>query len=167
MAKGNVGIVGLGSHGRRVRAQSSAAGGAVVGYDIDDAESARMARAASMIAQDVKSLAAAGEDHSSQPAQASPHSMRTWRRSSMPAQSRRVHRRNEHVCDRRQACGGAGAAARPARDDRLSGEGTVRRPRSKDLVIYARGERQSIRALRRCLPPLARAAHDRARNGSA
>jgi putative dehydrogenase len=58
MAKGNVGIVGLGIMGGAFARNLAAAGWRVVGYDIDAARRRAMARAGVEIAQDVKTLAA-------------------------------------------------------------------------------------------------------------
>ena len=59
MAKGKVGIVGLGIMGGAFARNLVAAGWRVVGYDIDAARRRAMARAGVEVANDVKTLAAA------------------------------------------------------------------------------------------------------------
>ena len=59
MAKGKVGVVGLGIMGGAFAKNLVAAGWRVVGYDIDPARRRTMARAGVEIAPDVKTLAAA------------------------------------------------------------------------------------------------------------
>ena len=58
MAKGSVGIVGLGIMGGASARNLVAAGWRVVGYDIDAARRRTMARAGVEIARDAKTLAA-------------------------------------------------------------------------------------------------------------
>src|SRR6478735_4904181 len=59
MAKGKVGVVGLGIMGGAFAKNLVAAGWRVVGYDIDPARRRTMARAGVEIAPDVRTLAAA------------------------------------------------------------------------------------------------------------
>jgi len=59
MAKGKVGVVGLGIMGGAFRAEPRQVGWHVVGYDVDPARRRAMARAGVEIASDVAALAAA------------------------------------------------------------------------------------------------------------
>jgi putative dehydrogenase len=159
MAKGSVGIVGLGIMGGAFARNLVAAGWRVVGYDIDAARRRAMARAGVEIARDVKTLAA---------------EIRTII-TSLPKPA---------ALDATvKAIAGAGVDRRIivemstfAIDDKLEAERTLRRAghvmldcpvsgtgaqaKVKDLVVYASGERQAIRRLRPLFAAFARAAHD-------
>ena len=159
MAKGSVGIVGLGIMGGAFARNLVAAGWRVVGYDIDAARRRAMARAGVEIARDTKTLAA---------------EIRTII-TSLPkpaALDATVKAIVSSGVDRRIIV----EMSTFAIDDKLEAERTLRRAghimldcpvsgtgaqaKVKDLVVYASGERQAIRRLRPLFAAFARAAHD-------
>ena len=159
MAKGSVGIVGLGIMGGAFARNLVAAGWRVVGYDIDAARRRAMARTGVEIARDAKTLAA---------------EIRTII-TSLPkpaALDATVKAIADAGVDRRIIV----EMSTFAIDDKLEAERTLRRAghvmldcpvsgtgaqaKVKDLVVYASGERQAIRRLRPMFAAFARATHD-------
>jgi 3-hydroxyisobutyrate dehydrogenase-like beta-hydroxyacid dehydrogenase len=159
MAKGKVGVVGLGIMGGAFAQNLRAAGWRVTGYDIDPARRRALARAGVEIAPDVKALAAAVPTIIT----------------SLPKPSALA------------ATVAAVAAARlPSRviveastftlDDKIAAERTLRKAghvmldcpvsgtgaqaRTKDIVVYASGDRAAIRRLQPLFSGFSRAAHN-------
>jgi 3-hydroxyisobutyrate dehydrogenase-like beta-hydroxyacid dehydrogenase len=159
MAKGKVGVVGLGIMGGAFAQNLRAAGWRVTGYDVDPARRRALARAGIEIAPDAKALAAAVPTIIT----------------SLPKPSALA------------ATAAAVAAAKlPPRviveastftlDDKVAAERTLRKAghvmldcpvsgtgaqaRTKDIVIYASGDRAAIRRLKPLFSGFSRAAHD-------
>jgi 3-hydroxyisobutyrate dehydrogenase-like beta-hydroxyacid dehydrogenase len=159
MAKGKVGVVGLGIMGGAFAHNLIAAGWRVHGYDIDAKRCRAMARAGVEIAPDARRLASAAPTIIT----------------SLPKPSA--------LAATAEAIIGAGVRPRViveastfAIEDKLAAEralrdaghvmldcpvsGTGAQAKAKDLVIYASGERSAIRRLRPLFSAFARATHD-------
>ena len=159
MAKGKVGVVGLGIMGGAFAQNLVAAGWRVIGYDVDPARRRAMARAGVEITGDVKALAAAVPTIIT----------------SLPKPSA-LDETVEAV---------AGAGVRPlvvveastfTIDDKVRAERTLRKAghvmldcpisgtgaqaKTRDLVVYASGDSKAIRKLRPLFAGFSRAAHD-------
>ncbi len=160
VAKGQVGIIGLGIMGGAIAKNLSAAGWQVIGYDID---ASALRRGESRRRRDRGGRGRGrreSREHPRQPAQA--------RRAD---QDRRGDRRREtaaprdrgafHLLARRQG-------GRPRRVLREAGHvmldcplsGTGSQARTKDLVVYASGDAQAINALMPLFADFSRQAHD-------
>jgi L-threonate 2-dehydrogenase len=159
MAKGNVGIVGLGIMGGAFARNLAAAGWRVVGYDIDAARRRAMARAGVEIAQDTKTLAA--EVRTIITSLPKPAALDATVEAIVDARANRrviVEMSTFAIDDKLAAERALRKAGHVMLDCPVSGTGA--QAKVKDLVIYASGERQAIRRLRPLFATFARAAHD-------
>ena len=159
MAKGNVGIVGLGIMGGAFARNLAAAGWRVVGYDIDAARRRAMARAGVEIAQDTKTLAA--EVRTIITSLPKPAALDATVEAIVDARANRrviVEMSTFAIDDKLAAERTLRKAGHVMLDCPVSGTGA--QAKVKDLVIYASGERQAIRRLRPLFATFARAAHD-------
>jgi 3-hydroxyisobutyrate dehydrogenase-like beta-hydroxyacid dehydrogenase len=159
MAKGNVGIVGLGIMGGAFARNLVAAGWRVVGYDIDAARRRAMARAGVEIAQDAKTLAA--EVRTIITSLPKPAALDATVKAIIdPSVGRRVivEMSTFAIDDKVEAERALRKAGHVMLDCPVSGTGA--QAKVKDLVVYASGERQAIRRLRPLFAAFARAAHD-------
>jgi L-threonate 2-dehydrogenase len=159
MAKKNVGVVGLGIMGGAFARNLVAAGWRVVGYDIDAARRRAMARAGIEIAEDAKTLAA--EARTIITSLPKPAALDATVRAIIDANVDRrviVEMSTFAIDDKLAAERALRKAGHVMLDCPVSGTGA--QAKVKDLVIYASGERQSIRRLRPLFAAFARAAHD-------
>jgi putative dehydrogenase len=159
MAKGNVGIVGLGIMGGAFARNLAAAGWRVVGYDIDAARRRAMARAGVEIAQDAKTLAA--EVRTIITSLPKPAALDATVEAIVDARANRrviIEMSTFAIDDKLAAERALRKAGHVMLDCPVSGTGA--QAKVKDLVIYASGERQAIRRLRPLFATFARAAHD-------
>jgi putative dehydrogenase len=159
MAKGKVGIVGLGIMGGAFARNLAAAGWRVTGYDIDATRCRAMARAGVAIAPDAGALAAAAPiiiTSLPKPA-ALDATVNAIVQERLP---RRVivEMSTFRIEDKRTAERALRKAGHVMLDCPVSGTGS--QAKVKDLVIYASGERPSIRKLRSMFAAFARAVHD-------
>ena len=159
MAKGNVGIVGLGIMGGAFARNLVAAGWRVLGYDIDAARRRAMARAGVEIAQDAKTLAA--EVRTIITSLPKPAALDATTKAIIDARVGRrviIEMSTFAIDDKLEAERALRKAGHVMLDCPVSGTGA--QAKVKDLVIYASGERQAIRRLRPLFAAFARAAHD-------
>jgi putative dehydrogenase len=159
MAKGNVGVVGLGIMGGAFARNLVAAGWRVVGYDIDAARRRAMARLDVEIADDAKTLAA--EVRTIITSLPKPAALDATVKSIVDARVDRrviVEMSTFAIDDKVEAERALRKAGHVMLDCPVSGTGA--QAKVKDLVIYASGERQAIRRLRPLFAAFARAAHD-------
>ena len=159
MAKGNVGIVGLGIMGGAFARNLVAAGWRVVGYDIDAARRRVMARAGVEIAQDAKTLAA--EVRTIITSLPKPAALDATVKAIIDASVGRrviVEMSTFAIDDKVEAERALRKAGHVMLDCPVSGTGA--QAKVKDLVVYASGERRAIRRLRPLFAAFARAAHD-------
>ena len=159
MAKGNVGVVGLGIMGGAFARNLVAAGWRVVGYDVDAARRRAMARAGVEIAQDAKTLAA--EVRTIITSLPKPAALDATVKAIIDASVGRrviVEMSTFAIDDKVDAERALRKAGHVMLDCPVSGTGA--QAKVKDLVIYASGERQAIRRLRPLFAAFARAAHD-------
>ncbi len=159
MAKGKVGIVGLGIMGGAFAKNLVAAGWRVVGHDIDPARRRAMARAGVEIVDDAKTLAAeAATIITSLP---KPAALAATVQAIIDARVRPrviVEASTFTLDDKLAAERALRAAGHVMLDCPISGTGA--QAKVKDLVIYASGERKAIRRLRPLFAGFARAMHD-------
>ena len=159
MAKGKVGVVGLGIMGGAFAQNLVAAGWRVVGFDIDPARRRAMARAGVEIATDVKALAAAVPTIiTSLP---KPAALATTVKAIVGARVRPrviIEASTFRIADKADAERALGKAGHVMLDCPVSGTGA--QAKVKDLVIYASGDRGTIRRLRPLFAGFARAMHD-------
>jgi 3-hydroxyisobutyrate dehydrogenase-like beta-hydroxyacid dehydrogenase len=159
MAKGKVGVIGLGIMGGAFAKNLVAAGWRVIGYDVDPARRRAMARSGVEIAEDAKTLAAEAPTIIT----------------SLPKPAA-LDATVKAICDARVPPRVIVEASTFTIDDKLKAEralrkaghvmldcpisGTGAQAKVKDLVVYASGDRQSIRKLRPLFAGFARAVHD-------
>jgi putative dehydrogenase len=159
MAKGTVGVVGLGIMGGAFARNLVAAGWRVVGYDIDSGRRRAMARAGVEIARDTKTLAAEAKTIiTSLP---KPAALDATVKAVVGAGVGRrviVEMSTFAIDDKLAAERALRSAGHVMLDCPVSGTGA--QAKVKDLVVYASGERQAIRRLRPLFGAFARAAHD-------
>ena len=159
MAKGKVGVVGLGIMGGAFAKNLVAAGWQVVGYDIDPARRRTMARAGVEIAPDVKTLAAAvGTIITSLP---KPAALDATVSAIVGAGVRPrviVEASTFTIDDKLRAERALRKAGHVMLDCPVSGTGS--QAQVKDLVIYASGDTDAIRRLRPLFAGFSRAMHD-------
>src|SRR6266699_2569920 len=159
MAKRKVGIVGLGIMGGAFARNLVAAGWNVVGYDIDETRRRAMARAGVKIAGDVKALAAEAETIiTSLPRPAALDATVNGIIAAGVGPRVIVEASTFAIDDKLKAERALRKAGHVMLDCPVSGTGA--QAKSKDLVIYASGERQAIRRLRPLFAAFARSAHD-------
>jgi L-threonate 2-dehydrogenase len=159
MAKGEVGIVGLGIMGGAFARNLVAAGWRVVGYDIDEPRSRAVARAGVAIAHDVKTLAADVKTIiTSLP---KPAALDATVKAIIAARVRPrviIEASTFTLDDKLKAERALRKAGHVMLDCPVSGTGA--QAKLKDLVIYASGERKAIRRLRPLFAGFSRAVHD-------
>jgi putative dehydrogenase len=159
MAKGNVGVVGLGIMGGAFAQNLVASGWRVVGYDIDPARRRAMARAGVEIAPDAKTLAATVPTIiTSLP---KPSALDATVRAIIAARiSPRVivEASTFSIADKVRAERALRKAGHVMLDCPVSGTGA--QAKVKDLAIYASGDSRVIRKLRPLFAGFARAAHN-------
>src|SRR5262245_21840638 len=159
LAKGKVGVVGLGIMGGAFAQSLVAAGWRVIGYDIDPARRRAMARAGVEIASDVKALAAAVPTIiTSLP---KPSALDDTVKAIADARVRPlviVEASTFAIEDKVRAERALRKAGHVMLDCPISGTGA--QAKTKDLVVYASGDSKAIRKLRPLFAGFARAAHD-------
>jgi 3-hydroxyisobutyrate dehydrogenase-like beta-hydroxyacid dehydrogenase len=159
MARGNVGVVGLGIMGGAFAQNLVAAGWRVVGYDIDPRRCRAMARAGVEIAPDARTLAAAVPTIiTSLP---KPAALDATVKAIVGADVRSrviVEASTFTIADKERAERALRKAGHVMLDCPVSGTGA--QARTKDLVIYASGDSKSIRKLRPLFAAFTRATHD-------
>jgi 3-hydroxyisobutyrate dehydrogenase-like beta-hydroxyacid dehydrogenase len=159
MAKGKVGVVGLGIMGGAFAQSLVAAGWRVVGYDIDPARRRAMARAGVEIAADVATLAAAVPTIiTSLP---KPSALDETAKAIVNARVRPVvvvEASTFTIDDKVRAERALRKAGHVMLDCPISGTGA--QAKTKDLVVYASGDSKAIRKLRPLFAGFSRAAHD-------
>jgi L-threonate 2-dehydrogenase len=159
MAKRKVGIVGLGIMGGAFARNLVAAGWNVVGYDIDETRRRAMARAGVKIAGDVKALAAEAETIiTSLPKPAALDATVNGIIAAGVGPRLIVEASTFAIDDKLKAERALRKAGHVMLDCPVSGTGA--QAKTKDLVIYASGERKAIRRLRPLFAAFARATHD-------
>src|SRR5262249_45187953 len=159
MAKGKVGIVGLGIMGGAFARNLVRAGRRVVGYDVDEVRCRAMARAGVEIAHDAKTLAA--EVKIIITSLPKPAALDATVKSIIQARVAPrivVEASTFALEDKLKAERALRKAGHVMLDCPVSGTGA--QAQVKDLVIYASGERKAIRKLRPLFAGFARAAHD-------
>jgi L-threonate 2-dehydrogenase len=159
MAKGKVGVVGLGIMGGAFAKNLIDAGWRVVGYDIDPARCRTLARAGVEIARDAKTLAAAVPTIiTSLP---KPSALDATVKAIVAARAPRrviVEASTFTLADKARAEQALSKAGHIMLDCPVSGTGA--QAKTKDLVIYASGGSGAIRKLRPMFGAFARAVHD-------
>src|SRR5215471_1981179 len=159
MAKGKVGIVGLGIMGGAFARNLVAAGWHVVGYDTDAARRRAMARAGVEVANDVKTLAAAVDTIiTSLP---KPAAVDATVMAIIDAHVRPrviIEASTFTIDDKLKAERVLRKAGHVMLDCPVSGTGA--QAKVKDLVIYASGDSRAIRKLRPLFAGFGRAVHD-------
>jgi L-threonate 2-dehydrogenase len=159
MAKGKVGVVGLGIMGGAFAQSLVTAGWRVIGYDIDPARRRAMARAGVEIAPDVKTLAAAAPTIiTSLP---KPEALDATVKDIIDARLRPlvvVEASTFTIEDKIRAERALRKAGHVMLDCPISGTGS--QAKTKDLVVYASGDSKAIRKLRPLFAGFARGAHD-------
>ena len=159
MAKGKVGVVGLGIMGGAFAQNLVTAGWRVLGYDIDPARRRAMARAGVEISPDAQALAAAAPTIiTSLP---KPSALDVTVKAIVDAQVGPrviVEASTFTIDDKARAERALRKAGHVMLDCPVSGTGS--QAKVKDLVIYASGERKSIRRLRPLFAAFSRATHD-------
>ncbi|HEY1360878.1 MAG TPA: NAD(P)-dependent oxidoreductase [Xanthobacteraceae bacterium] len=165
MAKGKVGIVGLGIMGGAFAANLVKAGWRVVGYDIDPARCRALARAGVEIAADAGALmAAAPTIITSLP---KPAALEATVNAIVAARARPrvvVEMSTFALADKLRAAQALRRAGHTLLDCPVSGTGA--QAKVKDLVVYASGDRKAIRKLAPMFAAFSRAAHDLGRFGN-
>ena len=159
MAKGKVGVVGLGIMGGAFAKNLVADGWRVMGYDIDPARRRAMARAGVEIAPDTKTLAAEmGTIITSLP---KPAALDATVAAIIEADVRPrviIEASTFTIDDKLRAERALRKAGHVMLDCPVSGTGS--QAQVKDLVIYASGDSQMIRRLRPLFAGFSRAMHD-------
>src|SRR5882757_2402688 len=159
MAKGSVGVVGLGIMGGAFAQNLVKSGWHVVGYDVDPARRRAMARAGVEIASDVAALAAAVPTViTSLP---KPVALEATAKAIVAARVRRlviVEASTFTIDDKVKAERTLRKAGHVMLDCPISGTGS--QAKTKDLVVYASGDSKAIRKLKPLFAGFARAAHD-------
>jgi putative dehydrogenase len=159
MAKRKVGIVGLGIMGGAFARNLVAAGWNVVGYDIDETRRRALVRAGVKIAGDVKALAAEAETIiTSLPKPAALDATVKAIIAAGVGPRLIVEASTFAIDDKLKAERALRKAGHVMLDCPVSGTGA--QAKTKDLVIYASGERKAIRRLRPLFAAFARATHD-------
>ena len=159
MAKGKVGIVGLGIMGGAFARNLLAAGWRVVGYDVDAARRRAMARAGVEIADDAKTLAGeVGTIITSLPKPAALGATVTAIVNARVPPRVIIEASTFTIDDKLKAERALRKADHVMLDCPVSGTGA--QAKVKDLVVYASGDRRAIRRLRPLFAGFARAVHD-------
>src|SRR6188472_3377373 len=159
MAKGKVGVVGLGIMGGAFAKNLVAGGWRVMGYDIDPARRRAMARAGVEIAPDTKTLAAEmGTIITSLP---KPAALDATVAAIIEADVRPrviIEASTFTIDDKLRAERALRKAGHVMLDCPVSGTGS--QAQVKDLVVYASGDTEAIRRLRPLFAGFSRAMHD-------
>ena len=159
MAKGKVGVVGLGIMGGAFAQNLVKSGWRVIGYDVDPARRRAMARAGVEIAPDAKMLAAAVPTIiTSLP---KPSALDETAKAIADARVRPlvvVEASTFTIEDKVRAERVLRKAGHVMLDCPISGTGA--QAKTKDLVVYASGDSKAIRKLRPLFAGFSRAAHD-------
>jgi putative dehydrogenase len=159
MAKGNVGVVGLGIMGGAFAQNLVKAGWRVVGYDIDPARRRAMTKAGVEMAPDAKALAAAVPTIiTSLP---NPAALDVTVKAIVDAGVRLraiVEASTFTIDDKLRAERALAKAGHVMLDCPVSGTGA--QAKVKDLVVYASGDSKAIRKLRPMFAGFTRAMHD-------
>ena len=159
MAKGQVGVVGLGIMGGAFAQNLVKSGWRVIGYDVDPARRRAMARAGVEIAPDAKMLAAAVPTIiTSLP---KPSALDETAKAIADARVRPlvvVEASTFTIEDKVRAERVLRKAGHVMLDCPISGTGA--QAKTKDLVVYASGDSKAIRKLRPLFAGFSRAAHD-------
>jgi putative dehydrogenase len=159
MAKGNVGVVGLGIMGGAFAQNLVTAGWRVVGYDIDPRRRRAMAKAGVEIAPDARTLAAQVPTIiTSLP---KPSALDVTVKAIVDADVRPqviVEASTFTIADKTRAERALRKAGHVMLDCPISGTGA--QARTRDLVVYASGDSKAIRRLRPMFAAFARATHD-------
>jgi len=159
MAKGRVGVVGLGIMGGAFAQNLVKSGWHVLGYDIDPARRRALARAGVEIATDVAALAAAVPTIiTSLP---KPAALAETVQTLVAARVRPrviVEASTFTIDDKVEAERALRKAGHVMLDCPISGTGA--QAKTKDLVVYASGDGKAIRKLKPLFAGFARAAHD-------
>ena len=159
MAKGNVGVVGLGIMGGAFAQNLVKAGWRVVGYDIDPARRRAMTKAGVEMAPDAKALAAAVPTIiTSLP---NPAALDVTVKAIVDAGVRLraiVEASTFTIDDKLRAERALAKAGHVMLDCPVSGTGA--QAKVKDLVVYASGDSKAIRKLRPLFAGFTRAMHD-------
>ena len=159
MAKGKVGIVGLGIRGGAFAKNLVRAGWRVLGYDIDPARRRAMARAGVEIAPDAKTLAAAVPTIITSLPKPSALDATVKAIAGARVPTRVIIEASTFTIDDKVAAERALAkAGHIMLDCPVSGTGA--QAKLKDLVVYASGDSKSIRKLRPLFAGFTRAMHD-------
>jgi 3-hydroxyisobutyrate dehydrogenase-like beta-hydroxyacid dehydrogenase len=159
MAKGKVGIVGLGIMGGSFANNLVDAGWRVIGYDIDPARRRALARAGVEIAKDAHALA--GEVATIITSLPKPAALDATVQAIIAAGGRPrvvVEASTFAIDDKLRSERALRRAGHVMLDCPVSGTGA--QAKVKDLVVYASGERAAIRRLRPLFAGFARAMHD-------
>jgi 3-hydroxyisobutyrate dehydrogenase-like beta-hydroxyacid dehydrogenase len=159
MAKGKVGVVGLGIMGGAFAKNLVASGWRVVGYDVDSARRKAMARAGVEIAPDSKALAA--EVNTIITSLPKPAALDATVAAIIDAGLRPrviVEASTFTIEDKLKAERALRKAGHVMLDCPVSGTGS--QAQVKDLVIYASGDSRTIRRLRPLFAGFSRAMHD-------
>jgi 3-hydroxyisobutyrate dehydrogenase-like beta-hydroxyacid dehydrogenase len=158
MAKGKVGVVGLGIMGGAFAQNLVKSGWRVIGYDVDPARRRALARAGVEIAPDVKTLAAVPTIITSLP---KPSALDETAKAIADARVRPlvvVEASTFTIEDKVRAERVLRKAGHVMLDCPISGTGA--QAKTKDLVVYASGDSKAIRKLRPLFAGFSRAAHD-------
>ena len=159
MAKGKVGVVGLGIMGGAFAQNLVAAGWRVIGYDVDPARRRAMARAGVEIAADMTALAA--EVPTIITSLPKPAALEATVKAIIDARVRPlviVEASTFTIDDKVKAERALGKAGHVMLDCPVSGTGA--QAKTKDLVVYASGDSKAIRKLRPLFAGFTRAMHD-------
>jgi putative dehydrogenase len=157
--KGTVGVIGLGIMGGAFAKNLIADGWHVIGYDIDAARRRALARAGAEIAGNIGQVARATKTlitslpHPSALAATVDAIVETHARPLTIVEASTFT-----LDDKLAAARALGAAGHTMLDCPISGTGA--QAKTKDIVVYASGERKAIRRLRPLFAGFARAAHD-------
>jgi len=157
--KGTVGVVGLGIMGGAFAKNILAAGWRVIGYDIDPVRRRALAKAGVELAADARHLAGAARTIiTSLPKPAALAATVAaivdsgWRPIVV------IETSTFALADKLKAAGELKAAGHIMLDCPISGTGA--QAKSKDIVVYASGDRKAIQRLRPLFAGFARSAHD-------
>ena len=160
-AKGQVGIIGLGIMGGAIAKNLAAAGWQVIGYDIARAAAPRRSCAASRSPPHAAAVAAKADAHPRQPAEARGADGDGARRSPPRKLPRRmIAELSTFSLDDKTRGRGSAARGRSHRCSIARSPGTGAQARTKDLVVYASGERRRSTAMMPVFTDFSRPAHD-------
>ncbi|HEY6254535.1 MAG TPA: NAD(P)-dependent oxidoreductase [Xanthobacteraceae bacterium] len=158
-AKGSVGVVGLGIMGGAFAKNLVADGWRVIGHDIDRSRRRALAKAGITIAADIGHLI--GEVRTIITSLPHPSALAATVDAIVKARVRPlviVEAGTFALADKLAAARALGAAGHVMLDCPISGTGA--QAKTRDIVVYASGERKAIRRLRPLFAGFARAAHD-------